>query len=93
MALSSASTTACSKILLQSLPKFLFHKISVPPKRWNKSRKFRQFEANVSWILPEIEYHYTTDITFVMKKVVKKGLRGRWWGFGGAVIRASAFRL
>jgi hypothetical protein len=39
---SSASTTACSKILLQS-PKFLFsHKISLSPKRWKKSRKFRQ---------------------------------------------------
>jgi hypothetical protein len=38
----SASTTACSKILLQFL-KFLFsHKISLPPKRWKKSRKFRQ---------------------------------------------------
>ena len=54
----SASTTACSKILLQS-PKFLFsHKVSLPPKRWKKSRKFRQFETNVSWTLREIEYHY-----------------------------------
>jgi valyl-tRNA synthetase len=46
--MNSASTTARSKILLQS-PKFLFpHKISLPLKRWKKSRKFRQFETNVS---------------------------------------------
>jgi hypothetical protein len=45
---SSASTTAPSKILLLS-PKFLFsQKISLPPKRQKKSRKFRQFEPNVS---------------------------------------------
>jgi hypothetical protein len=44
----SASTTARSKILLQS-PKFLSsNKISLPHKRWKKSRKFRQFEPNVS---------------------------------------------
>jgi hypothetical protein len=54
----SASTTARSKILFES-PKFLFpHKISLPLKRWKKSRKFRQFETNVSWTLREIEYHY-----------------------------------
>ena len=54
----SASTTARSKIPFES-PKFLFrHKISLPPKRWKKSRKFRRFETNVSWTsiitLPEI---------------------------------------
>jgi hypothetical protein len=53
-----ASITDCSKILLQS-PKFLFsHKISLAPERWKKSRKFRQFEAYISYTLREIEYHY-----------------------------------
>jgi hypothetical protein len=83
-ALSSASTTACSKILLQSPPKFLFHKISLPPKRWNNQEN----SGNLRQM-----YHCTTDITFVMKKAVEEGLRGRWWGFGGAVVRASTFHL